>query len=153
MILFQNILLLKEFLVCNGCFVLSIKIIKRPGTCFCCTFLAWFFYKNVLYLILHLWAKFQCHTFLTSQDIKQCFIEFLFRQFMTSWTLKFIFDHRLKQWPTGRKRGKDSNTKMWISQERKKLFRWNQKHFSKISKGYHLVKGLSFSEKIKNWWK
>ena len=30
---------------------------------------------------------------------------------MTSLTLRFIFDHPLKQWPTGRKRAKDRNTK------------------------------------------
>ena len=27
--------------------------------------------KNVSYVILYLWTKFQCHTFFTSQDIKQ----------------------------------------------------------------------------------
>ena len=70
-ILFRNILLLKKFLACNGCFGLFTKIIKRSGTSFCCTFSAWFFYKNVLYLILHLWTKFQCHTFFPSRDIKQ----------------------------------------------------------------------------------
>ena len=31
-------------------------------------------------------------------------------------------------------------TKMWISWERKELFRWNKKHFSQLLKGYHLVK-------------
>ena len=62
-ILFQNIFLFKEFLACSGCFGLFTKIIKRYGTSFCCTFSAWFFFKNVLYLILHLWTKFQCHTF------------------------------------------------------------------------------------------
>ena len=28
------------------------------------------------------------------------------------------------------KRGEDENRKIWISQERKELFRWNKKHFS-----------------------
>ena len=27
-------------------------------------------------------------------------------------------------------RAEDENTKIWISQERKELFRWNKKHFS-----------------------
>ena len=72
MIFFQNILLLKEFLICNnGCFGLFMKIIKRSGTCFCCIFSAWFFCKDVLYLILHLWTKFQFHNFFPFQDIKQ----------------------------------------------------------------------------------
>ena len=70
----------------------------------------------------------------------KCVIEFLFRQLMASWTLRFIFDHPLKQWPTGRKRGKGRNTKNWISWEWKELFRWNKKDFSQIFKGYHLVK-------------
>ena len=48
-------------------------------------------------------------------------IEFVFRQLMTSWTLKFIFDHPLKQWPTGRKTWNDRNTKRWISQEPKEI--------------------------------
>ena len=30
---------------------------------------------------------------------------------MASWTLRFIFNLPPKQWPTGRKRGKDRNTK------------------------------------------
>ena len=36
----------------------------------------------------------------------KCVIEFLFRQLMTSWTLRFIFDHPPKQWPTGKKEGR-----------------------------------------------
>ena len=96
----------------------------KSGTSFCCTFSAWFSYKNVFYLILHLLTKFHCHTFFPSQAIKQNVTEFLLRQLMTSWTLRFIFNHLLKQWPTGRKRGEERNTKNWISQEQKELFRW-----------------------------
>ena len=130
MILFQNILLLKQFLACNDSFGLFTKIVKRSGTSFCCTFCAWFFCKNVLYVILHLWAKFQCHTFFPSQDIKpKCVIEFLCKQLM-SWTLRFIFHHPLKQWPMGRKSDKGRNTKIWISQEWTEVFRWNNKYFS-----------------------
>ena len=134
-----------NFLGCNGCFGLFTKIIKKSGASFCCPFSNWFFCNNVLYLILHLWTRFQCHTFCPSQDIKQSVLlssyldnwwrhelfEFLLRQLMTLWTLRFIFDHSLKQWLTGRKRRKDRNTKNWISRERKELFRrWNKKDFS-----------------------
>ena len=56
-------------------------------------------------------------------------------------------DQALKQWLKGRKRGKDGNTKIWISWEWKELFRWNKKHFSYFLKGYHLVKNKNF---IKN---
>ena len=59
----------------------------------------------------------------------KCVIELLFRQSMTSWNLWFIFDHPLKQWPTGRKRRKDRNTKNWIPREQKELFRWNKSIF------------------------
>ena len=48
----------------------------------------------------------------------------------------------LKQWPAGRKGGEEKNTKKWISQEGKELFRWTKKHFS-------VFEGLSFGEKQK----
>ena len=38
-------------------------------------------------------------------------------------------DQALKQWLTRRKRAEGGNTKIWISRERKKLFRWNKKSF------------------------
>ena len=59
----------------------------------------------------------------------KCVIKFLFKQLMASWTLRFSFNHPPKQWSTGRKRGEDRNTNIWISQERKEFFRWNKKHF------------------------
>ena len=107
-ILFQKTLFLKEFLVCNGCFGLFSKIKKGSGASFWCTFSAWFFHKNVPYLILYQWTKFQCHTLFLSQYIKQ----------------NVFFDQPLKQLLTGQKRGEDQNTKIWISRERKELFRW-----------------------------
>ena len=42
-----------------------------------------------------------------------------------------------------RKREEDRNTKIWISRERKELFRWNKKHF------FIVFEGLSFDEKLK----
>ena len=62
---------LKEFLACNGCFGLFHKIRKGSGTNFWSTFSAWFSHKNVPYLILYQWTKFQCHTLFLSQNIKQ----------------------------------------------------------------------------------
>ena len=41
-----------------------------------------------------------------------------------------MLDQPLKQRLTGRKRGEDGNTKIWISREQKELFRWNNKYFS-----------------------
>ena len=128
-ILHQNIWFLKEFLACNGWFGLFSKIKKGSGAIFWWTFSAWFFHKNVPYIILYQWTKFQCHTLFLSQDTNNV-IKFLFRQLMTSWILRFFLDQPLKQWPTGKKRGEDENTKIGISRERKELFRWNKKHFS-----------------------
>ena len=70
-ILFQNTLFLKDFLACNGCFGLFSKIKKVSGASIWCTFSALFFYKNIPYLILYQWTKFQYHVLFLSQDIKQ----------------------------------------------------------------------------------
>ena len=40
----------------------------------------------------------------------KCVTEFLLRQDLLVVTLRFIFDHPLKQWPTSRKKGKVRNT-------------------------------------------
>ena len=37
-------------------------------------------------------------------------------------------------------KGREKITKSWISRQRKELFRWNKKHFSKFLKAYHLMK-------------
>ena len=47
------------------------KIKKGSGTSLCCTFSALFCRKNVPYLILCQWTMLQCHTFFTSEDLKQ----------------------------------------------------------------------------------
>ena len=39
-------------------------------------------------------------------------IRSLFRQVMTSQTLRFFLNQPLKQWLTGKKRGEDENTKI-----------------------------------------
>ena len=67
MILLQNILFLKKFLACNGYVGLFTKIKKGSRTSFWCTFFAWLFHKNVPYLIVYQWKKFQCPTFFPSE--------------------------------------------------------------------------------------
>ena len=47
------------------------KLERGLGLAFGAHFLHDFFHKNVSYLIIYLWAKFQCHTVFPSQDIKQ----------------------------------------------------------------------------------
>ena len=127
---FQNILLLKEFLARDGRFGLSTQVVKRSETSFWRTFSARLIHKNDLYLILHPWKVSVPYLFSFSRYETKCFIEFLFKQLMMPQTLKFIFDHPLNQWMTGRKRRKNGNTKIWISRERKELLRWNKKHSS-----------------------
>ena len=146
-ILFQNISFFKEFLACNGCLRLYSEIKKGSETGFCCIFFAWFFHKNVPCLIFYQRLKFQCHTYSFSRYQTKCVIRFLFRQLMTSYTLRFFLDQPPKQWLRGTKRGGNANTKTWISRERQKLFRWNKKYFSQLLKGYPLVRNKNF---IKN---
>ena len=69
-ILSKCLIFLKKF-ACNGCFGLFSKIKKGSGASFWGLFSAWFFHKNVPYLVLYQWTKFQCHTLFLSQDIKQ----------------------------------------------------------------------------------
>ena len=70
-----------------------------------------------------------------SQDIKQN----LLLSSCDVINLKIFLDQPLKQSLAGVKRGENKNTKTWISQEWKELFRWNKKSFSCFLKGYHLV--------------
>ena len=44
---------------------------------------------------------------------------------------------------TGRKRGEDGNTKIWISQEQKEIL-------NETKSTFYTFEGLSFGEKIKN---
>ena len=121
-ILILNIIFLKEFLACNNCFGLFSKIKKGSGTSFLCAFSTWLFHKNVSYLILYQWTNFQCHTFFSSEDIKQ---NVLLSSYFDSWW-------RHKFWSTskatvdGEKKREDGNIKNWISWEGNNLFRWNK---------------------------
>ena len=47
------------------------KLKRGLGLAFGAYFLHDLFHKNVPYLILYRWTKFQCHTLFLSQDIKQ----------------------------------------------------------------------------------
>ena len=80
---------------------------KESGTGFWWKFSAWIFRKNALYLILYQWTKFQYHNFLSFLRYQtKCVIKFLFRQLMTSYTLRFILDQALKQRLTEKNRGR-----------------------------------------------
>ena len=47
-----------------------------------------------------------------------------------------------------KKRGESRNTKTWMSQERKELFRWSKRHFSYLFKGYILCKKKNDGHKL-----
>ena len=132
-ILCQNTLFLKELLACNDCFGLYTKIRKGSGTTFWSIFSAWFFHQNVPYLCritLSMENVSMSHLISFSRYQINRVITFLFKQSMTSWILRFFLDQLLRQWLTGKKRGEDKNTNIWISWVRKELFWWNIKHFS-----------------------
>ena len=71
----------------------------------------------------------------------KCVIKFLFRQLMV-YKFRIFLESASKVMADREKRGEDENTKIWISQERKELFRWNKKHFS-------VFEELLFGEKYK----
>ena len=122
-ILFQNILFLKEFLAYNGCFGLFTKFKKRSGTSFWCTFPHDFPIKNGLYLILYYWTKFQCHTLFLSQDVKQNVSLSSYLDSDDFINFKIYLGSTSKAMSDREKKIEDGNTKIWISQERKELFR------------------------------
>ena len=129
-ILFQNILFLKEFLACNGCFGLFSKIKKGSGASFWCIFSAWFFHKNVLYLILYQSTRFQCHTLILSQDIKH---NVLLSSYSDSWwhhNFKIFLESTSNAMADREKKeGKMNIQKSEYLENKKGLFRWNKKHF------------------------
>ena len=111
-ILFQSVLFLKQYPTCNGCFALFTKIKEGSWTGFGCITSAWFFHVNISYVILYQLTKFQCHIFLVSSRCQtKCVIRILFRHMLTSKTLRFILNHPLSQWLTGKNWGEVGNTK------------------------------------------
>ena len=129
-ILFQNILFLKEFLAYSCSFGLFTKIKMGSGTSFWCTFSAWFFDK-IFSLCNNLSMDKLSMSYLFSFPRYQikCVIKLSLRQLMTSSTLRFIFKQPLKQWQKRRKKGEDESTIIWISWEWKEFFKWNKNHF------------------------
>ena len=141
--------------MCNCCFGLFNKIKKGSGASFCFTFSAWFFCKNVPYLILYQWTKFQCHTFFLSQDIKQ---NVLLISYLDSWwchdVKTFLGSTSKAMANKGKKEGKMEIQKFEYLNIEKSFSDEIKKHFLKFLKGYHLVKnknliknsGTSFKE-------
>ena len=140
-IIFHNFLFSKEFPACNVCFELLSKIKKGSAANFWCTFSAWFFHKNIPYLILYQWIKFQCHTLFLSQDIKQ---NMLLSSYLDKWwchkLLTFSLNQPLKQWLTRKKEGKMEKQKFEYLENKKSFL-------DEIKNTFH-----SFWRAI-TWWK
>ena len=64
------------------------KVKKGSRTSFLSTFSAWFFHKNVFYLILYQWPNFHCHTFFLSQYMKHV----LLSSYLDSWWRHKLYD-------------------------------------------------------------
>ena len=127
-ILLQNVLFLKEFLACNGCFGLFTIFKKGSGASFCCTFPAWLFHKNLSYLILYQWTRCQSHAFFPFQDIKQ---NELLNSYLDIWDLIIFLDlSSINFWSNGWQEEKERNRK--------------------IQKSEYLEKEKSFLNEIKN---
>ena len=130
----------------SGCFWFLTKIRKRSWTNFWCTFSAWFFHKNVHYLILVQLTKLQCHTNLFPFKMPNMSYELIIKTIDEFINFNIYFRSASKAM-TNREGG---NTKTWISWERKKLFRWNKNYFSWLFRDYHLVKKWKTADAIFN---
>ena len=83
----------------HGSFGLFSKIKKGSGASISCTLSEGFFCKNVSYLILYQWSKFQCHTFFLSQDIKQ---NMLLSSYLDNWwPRKLYYFSWINLWSNG----------------------------------------------------
>ena len=117
-------------------------------------FFIWYFIYGQSFNVISL--------FLLRISNKMCF-EFLFRQLMMPWTLRFIFDHLPKQWPTCRKRGKERITKNYFENktsfldEIKSIFHsfwmviiwWKNKNLMKIvGKNFKWIQADAFQNNI-----
>ena len=124
-ILFKNILFVKDFLACHGCFGLFTTIKKGSGTSSWSTFSAWFFHKSVPYLIICQLIKSYLLCFLKDQT--KC-VKFLFRQVIMSQTLRFIFHHPFWQ---RKKEGRKEIQKFKYLENKKSFFDEINSHTSK----------------------
>ena len=74
-------------------------------------------------------------------------MQFLFRQLMTSYTLRFFLNQPPNQWLTGNKEGK-TNIQKFEYLENEKSFLDEIKNIFQFLKGHDLVKKKKFDKKI-----
>ena len=144
-ILFQNILFLKEFFACNGFFGLFVKVKKGSRNSLWYTFSAWFSKKNVPYLILYQWTTFQCHTFFPSHDTKQ---NALLSSYFGSWWRHKLWDlSSINLQNNGWQGEKEVETKIQKSE-----YLENEKSFlDEIKSIFHSFLRAIIWFEIKNW--
>ena len=85
---------------------------------------AWFFHNNVPYSILYqsMDKVSMSHLISFSRYQTKCDIKFLFRQLMTSWTLRFFLRSTFKAMANSEKKREDKNTKIYECLENEKSF-------------------------------
>ena len=116
------------------------KLLRGLGQAFATHFLYNFSIKMFFIWYSIYWQGSIVIPFFLPKNQTKHVIEFLFRQLMTSWTLRFIIYHPLKQWSTGRKRGTDRNTKIWISREQKELLNEIKSIFHSFWRAINIMK-------------
>ena len=121
------------------------KIKKGSANSFWCKFSAWFFHRNVHYLILYQWTKFQCHTLIPSQDTKQ---NMLLSCYLDSWwrcKLKIFLGSTSKATADREKKNRRRKCQKFEYLENEKIF------FSEIKNIYHSFWRAIIWWKIKTW--
>ena len=125
-VLIQNISFLKEFFCVQW-------------LTFWCTFSAWFFHKNVPYLILCQLSNFQSQSFFPFQDIKK---DVLLSFYSDNWWRNKLKDlSSIILYSDGRQGKKEGKTLIQKIEylENEKTFSYETKGIFQLFKGYHLV--------------
>ena len=110
-----------------------------PALAFGSQFLHDFSIKTFLTQYSINWQSFNVILFFTSHDIKQ---NVLLSSYLDNWDVinfKICLQSSSKAMADREQKGKEGNTKIWISRERKEFFRWNKKHSSSFVRGYSKI--------------
>ena len=112
---------------------------------------AWFFHNNVPYSSFYqsMDKVSMSHLISFSRYETKCDIKFLFRQLMTSWTLRFFLRSTSKAMANSEKKREDKNTKIYKCLEN---YLVKNKNLTKSS-GHKLIWILAWLCKTKIWWK
>ena len=116
-------------------FLLNQKKQKRPGTSDQLIYRLPNKFRKIPLLVMYYLNKFD--------DVKPILSyskNYIYKFMQANLWHQKLFHFHLFFWIWKVWKGREKITKIWISRERKELFRWNKKHFSWFLKGYRLVK-------------